>query len=210
MVRLPLLPAALVGVVFAACGGNDQSSATTRGNPPPSVRVLRDNPDAPAACRVEQAARHVTGFLDAFNLADRRQLRRALAPATEFMWYSMTESGRDGRRHIAARTSGEALRYFAERHRERERMHLIEFDVDYDRARNLGQFSLVVARRASDLRRLGIGSRIASGKGAINCESGRIVVWSMAMGPRSATGPCTRDRIASRRSSVVVACARGK
>jgi hypothetical protein len=39
----------------------------------------------------------------------------------------------------------------------------------------------LVDRRADDLRRLGITGTTAIGKGAVDCDTGQIVVWSMGM-----------------------------
>jgi hypothetical protein len=66
-----------------------------------------------------------------------------------------------------------------------------------------------VDRRADDLRGLGVRGTVAHGKGAVNCSTRQIVVWSMGM----ATGRrepefaiCGRPRPARRAGTV--ACAR--
>jgi hypothetical protein len=66
----------------------------------------------------------------------------------------------------------------------------------------------VIERRADDLRRLGITGTTAIGKGAVNCETGQIVVWSMGMPAgrgHERFVVCPPPRVQSR---AIVACAR--
>jgi hypothetical protein len=112
---------------------------------------------------------------------------------------------------------GELLRYFAERHRQGEHLELLK--VSSTQAGLLGNegnvgIVYVLTRDAEDLEPgLGGPDRIATGKGAVNCASRRIFVWSMVMRPDekrtkqdAADWLCT-DPPGWRPGTEVVACA---
>ncbi len=111
----------------------------------------------------------------------------------------------------------ELLRYFAERHRQRERLELIE--VSSTQAGLLGEKNNVgivyVLTRDAEVLEPGLGgqARIAFGKGAINCENRQIFAWSMEMRVgetrserEAAAGLCT-DPPGWKPGTAVVACA---
>ncbi|MQB01234.1 MAG: hypothetical protein GEU78_13235 [Actinobacteria bacterium] len=99
-----------------------------------------------------------------------------------FEWYSATEGNpRNGGRHFVAYHRAKLQAYFLERISHDERMYLLEIDVGYERARNLGHVAYNLLRTADDLTEY---AAEAGGKGAIDCDSGRIEVWSMAQGPK--------------------------
>ena len=112
---------------------------------------------------------------------------------------------------------GEMLRYFAERHRQGERLEL--FKVSATQAGLLGNkgnvgIVYVLTRDAEDLDPgLGGPNRIATGKGTINCGSKRIFVWSMEMregdtrSEREAASWLCTDPPGWRPGAAVVACA---
>jgi hypothetical protein len=175
---------------------------TGAGRPSDGTRVVvtRRDPSLPAGCRPRPLARRIAAFFHAFNRGDPTALDHV--DPTEG-WYSVT----DGRRRHFVTYSREGFpRYFARRHRHGERLRLEQVDVSY--ARGLGHIAYVIDRRADDLRRLGITHTTAIGKGAVDCETGRIVVWSMAM-PRWLAGEapevCPRPPQPTR---AIVACAR--
>jgi hypothetical protein len=144
-------------------------------------------------------------------------------------WYSVSEAGAGGRIEDGFVTydQGELLRYFAERHRQRERLELIE--VSSTQAGLLGEKNnvgivYILTRDAEDLELLtrdaedlepGLGgpaARIAVGKGAINCENRQIFAWSMEMRVgetrserEAAAGLCT-DPPGWKPGTAVVAC----
>jgi hypothetical protein len=95
------------------------------------------------------------------------------------------------------------------RHARGEWLRLLELTVGF--ANGLGQIEFRVDRRADDLRRLGITGTIAHGKGAVDCATGKIVVWSMGMAagrrdPHAHFVLCPRPRTPGR--AVAVVCAR--
>ena len=163
--------------------------------PPSDVLVTRDDPELPAGCRPGALGQRIVTFLDAVNRGDAAAAARYADPQRG--WYSVTE-GR--RRHFVTSERSALARYFARRHRRGERLRLLELDVSF--ANGLGHIAYRLDRRADDLRRLGVRMAIALGKGAVDCESGEIVVWSMGM---PAGGPgrvraVVRRRYASSRS----------
>jgi hypothetical protein len=200
-------PAATLVVCLAlgAC-----SSDWTARLPADRVVVTRDDPEMPSGCRPRRVVARITAFLEAFNRGDGSAARFA-APelAPHGGWYSVTEGDpRRGGRHFVAERQNELERYFIERHRTGERMRLLEVAVGF--ANGLGHIEFRVDRRADDLRRLGIRTNIAYGKGALRCEDGKIIVWSMAMhagrrDPHEAYEVCPRP---AARPAKIVACAR--
>ncbi len=64
-------------------------------------------------------------------------------------------------------------------------MNLITIDVDYERPGNLGYVAYSIHRTADDLE--GYSPKLG-GKGAIDCASGRIAVWSLAQGRKPVIG----------------------
>lgn len=97
-------------------------------------------------------------------------------------WYSVTEDNPgDGGRHFVTGDSDELREYFDRRIAQNERIYLLEIDVAYERARDVAHVAYNLLRTADDLTGY---AEEAGGKGAIDCDSGRIKVWSMAQSPR--------------------------
>jgi hypothetical protein len=164
------------------------------------VLVTRDDPSLPPACRPRALALRIGDFLDAVSRGDPAAVR-FVAPSGG--WYSVTE-GRA--RHFVAYDRAKLAAYFARRHAHGERMRLLELGVGF--ANGLGQIEFRVDRRADDLRRLGVVGTLAHGKGAVDCSTRQVVVWSMGMATRRVPDfvICPRPRAA--RDAAVVACAR--
>jgi hypothetical protein len=164
------------------------------------IVVTRDDPALPAGCRPRPLARRIAVFFDAFNRGD-PSAADYIAPSGG--WYSVSDGGR---RHFVTYSRRGLPGYFARRHRRGERLRLEQVDVSF--GNGLGHMAYLVDRRADDLRRLGITGTTAIGKGAVNCETGQIVVWSMGMPPGSGHERfevCPLPRTPSR---AIVACAR--
>jgi hypothetical protein len=187
-----------------ACAALGGCAADARAEPDvrAGIVVTRDDPSLPAACRPRALATRIGRFLDAVSRGD-PAAARFVAPSGG--WYSVTE-GRA--RHFVAYERRELAEHLARRHDRGERVRLLDLAVGF--ANGLGQIEFRLDRRADDLRRLGVAGTIAIGKGAVNCDSGSIVVWSMGM-------PTGRDRHADLspcprppkpRGAVTVACAR--
>lgn len=141
------------------------------------VHVTRDSNLGPQVCRPQQVGETVVNHLDAINEGDVDKAMKYVVPKRG--WYSVTERDpRDaGRRHFVARDSDKLRDYLHERVRQEEQIFLVELDVDYERARNVAHVAYGLHRTALDLDDY---APEALGKGAIDCGSGRISVWSMA------------------------------
>jgi hypothetical protein len=196
------------------------------------VIVTSDDASLPDGCRPRQIAELVIDFMSAFNSGDQERLARLFfiseGPSPPdfsekgyypWSWYSVSEVGAEGRIEDGFVTydQGELLRYFAERHRQGERLELLK--VSATQAGLLGEegnvgIVYVLTRDAEDLEPgLGGPARIAYGKGAINCQSQRIFVWSMEMrvgdtrSEREAASWLCTDPPGWRPGAAVVACA---
>jgi hypothetical protein len=202
------------------------------GEPATKIIVTSDDASLPDGCSTRQIAELAIEFVDAFNSGDGERLSRLFFVAEgpsppdfseagyyPWSWYSVSEIGENGRIEDGFVTydQGEMLRYFAERHRQGERLELIK--VSSTRAGLLEEESnvgivYVLTRDAEDLAPgLGGPSRIAFGKGAINCERRQIFAWSLEMRagdnrtPREAAGWLCEDPPGWRPGKAVVACA---
>jgi hypothetical protein len=199
---------------------------------PTKVIVTSGDRSLPDGCRPRQVAELVIQFTRAFNEGDQGQLARLFfiseGPSPPdfsergyfpWSWYSVSEVGARGRIEDSFVTynQSELLRYFAERHRQGERLEPIKVSVTQAGALGeKGNVSIVyvISRDADDLEPgLGGPDHVATGKGAINCASRRIFVWSMEMragetrrAQEAASWLCT-DPPGWRPGKAVVACA---
>jgi hypothetical protein len=150
----------------------------------PQVKVTRNTAEGPERCSPSQVGRTVTNLFAALNRGD---VDVALDAFTDKLgWYSVTEGNPDKRgRHFVAYEPGKLRSYFKDRIGHNERMYLVEIDVGYERPGNLGHVAYDILRSADDLK--GYASN-AHGKGAIDCDTGRIAVWSMAHGKKATPG----------------------
>jgi hypothetical protein len=188
-------------VPYAHASGPAGRTAAGRPSDGPRIVVTRHNPALPAGCRPRPLARRIAAFFDAFNRGD-PAAARFTDPSRG--WYSVTD-GRP-RRHFVSSTREGLLPYFARRHRHGERLRLEQVDVSY--GRGFGHIAYRIDRRADDLRRLGITSTTAHGKGAVDCETGEIVVWSMGMPPGDGHPPMVVCPPPRKPTRAIVACAR--
>ena len=155
----------------------ETSDTTESGTAVQQVRVTRDTDVGPKVCRPQQVGETVVNHLDAINEGDVDRAMKYVVPKRG--WYSVTEMNPrgGGRRHFVARDSDKLRDYLHERVRQEEQIYLVEIDVDYERARNVAHVAYGLHRTALDLDDY---APEAIGKGAIDCGSGRISVWSMA------------------------------
>lgn len=204
-IALPLLVGACGGAAGSAKRASDRN---TREAQPGPVLVVGDDPSLPPGCRPRQVARLLQDFIIAFNRGERTAadfVVFGVAPGGG--WYSMSEGApRNGGRHFVARDIESLRRYFAARHRRHERLQLREVIVGYANA--LGQIEYKLTRRADDLRRRGITTSGVEGKGAVDCERRRVVVWSMGMVSRDTETGRLCPRPATAEKQAAVACSR--
>jgi hypothetical protein len=199
--------ALLACAVLGGCAAAAEDAPESRPREPAApvaaadVLVTRDDRSLPGVCRPGRLAARIGDFLDAVSRGD-PAAAHFVAPSGG--WYSVTE-GRA--RHFVAYDRPKLSAYFARRHEHGERMRLLELAVGF--ANGLGHIEFRVDRRADDLRRLGVVGTVAHGKGAVNCTTREVVVWSMGM-PTDRRVPdfviCGPRRAS--RDAAVVACAR--
>lgn len=145
------------------------------------VEVVRDSGGAPDACTPRAVGSLVVDFFDAVNREEPEEAVEFFAE--DFEWYSITEGNQDrGGRHFAGYDQADLIDYFADRAQQGERMHLLEITVLYEKSRDLGHVTYNLLRTAADIEGYGPD---AGGKGAIDCSSGRIFVWSFGQAKRS-------------------------
>ena len=162
--------------------------------------VTSDDASLPDGCHPRQVAELVISFVDAFNSGDQATLSRIFfvseGPSPPdfserdydpWSWYTVgkVEPGGKIESIFVTYDQSELLRYFAERHKQGERMRLLKVSLTHTgllgKDDNVG-FVYVLNRYARDLEPgLGGPARIASGQGAINCTNRRIFAWRMDM-----------------------------
>ena len=148
------------------------------------IRVTRDSEEGPTPCHPARVGEVVSNFLDTFNEGD-----PAAADyfSEEMEWYSMTEWSRaTGKRHFVTSDRAGLRRYIERRSDHGERMVLLEVRVQFDLGRDLGHIAYVLERTADDVEPT---RPIAMGKGAIECDTGRILLLSMGHDTRFQKGP---------------------
>jgi hypothetical protein len=244
--KTSMLPLLIAACFVLGCGGEQDSSRDSQRagdgvresmaqlghEPATKVIVTSDDASLPDGCRPRQITELVIGFINAFNSGDQSRLAQLFfiseGPSPPdfsqerfypWSWYSVSEVGAGGRIEdgFVTYNQGELLRYFAERHRQGERLELLK--VSATQAGLLGNegnvgIVYVLTRDAEDLDPgLGGPNRIATGKGAINCGSQRIFVWSMEMrvgdtrSEREAASWLCTDPPGWRPGAAVVTCA---
>jgi hypothetical protein len=144
----------------------------------------------PAPCTRASAERSIRTFLTAFDRGDQAALRRAIAPASQFKWYSVGGPGGRYSMQSAARYST-LFRYFEARHRRHEQMQETRFQWygvepgSQAEGVRLGGLAFTVTRQAADLP-----ATLVSGKGAVTCSApNRLAVWSLATTTLPGMGP---------------------
>jgi hypothetical protein len=155
-----LATAALVVVVSAGSTAQGATRATDHASADKSQ------------CTAQQVRGVVARFIVNFNDGDLRQVNRLFSPAGLFKWYSV--SGPEGRIDPVARDRSALIPYFANRHRQGERLTLRSFQYK-DYGLGLSEFLYSLTRSARDLPAMSY-----FGKGAVLCLQPRTIsVWSM-------------------------------
>jgi hypothetical protein len=138
----------------------------------PNVIVTRDDGGMPADCGLHKIALYVGDFLEALNTGTGERIAASLSP--QFQWFSMTEETREPRRHMAAFSVADLLAYATARQAQHEHLRLLAFDAGPNWA-GVG-FGFFLVRTADDLN---VSGQVVNGKGQLDCNDGRISVWSM-------------------------------
>jgi hypothetical protein len=173
----------------------------------------------PPACAPTKVATAVMQFLDAFNRGDPGVLR-FLAPLPEFRFYSIAivRGNRVAQGGTVTKQPREILEYMRRRHREQERVRLLEIAVgeaprDFRERPTTGPegqapvaaFDFEVTRTARDLPR----SQLGGGKAAINCRTNKIFLWAQGWGNTPPDALICPKATIEPTSSSAVACAPG-
>lgn len=188
----------------------------------------------PPGCSPLEVAEAFVKFFEAFNRGDMATLDalwveedtpgQPLGGTMQFAWYSMTEGGvRQPSRHRAIFDRPDLLPYFAERHRQNERMRLLFVSTGpANSSRQAVGFSVAFTRHADDLpERLGGKQRIGAGKGTFLCGRQQFNALSLGMHDAqpgaefpaewdlSTGGPCPRPSGWTVSTGPPVACTNG-
>jgi ketosteroid isomerase-like protein len=165
-------------------GGKRDIPLVAGSTSPSQVKVTRTTTEGPERCSSSQVGETVTNFFAALNRGDVHAVMDAFTD--KLGWYSVTEGDPDKRgRHFVSYNPTKLRSYFKDRVRHNERLYLLEIDVAYERPGNLAHVAYDILRSADDLKGL---APNAIGKGAIDCDTGRITVWSMAHRQESTPG----------------------
>jgi hypothetical protein len=136
---------------------------------------------APAAssgrdCAPGEAHATFDTFVRAFNAGDDAALERLVAPASSFVWFSVSGAGK--RLGDASKVRATLARYFAARHVQRDQFRDLTWRGGTN-SNGYAHFQFLLTRMADDE----LPSRY-EGKGAVICDDqgDSIAVWSMARG----------------------------
>jgi len=212
----------MLGVMLAAAALVAAVSLASTSDVADPIVVTRDAQALPAGCAPRETALLLAHFADAVSAGDLDALDRlfavedppgrALEPAgTVFRWYSVTE-GRAGAprpwRHVAFYDRADLFPYFAERHEQNERWTLVSVRVTPSGTRGAAGISYTIRRTADDLPPWL--NALGSGKGGIDCTSGRVFVWSWGQNDTSVDvgSTCPRPRDWSP-GAAILACTGG-
>ncbi|MGZ5384217.1 MAG: hypothetical protein ACXWDC_07870 [Aeromicrobium sp.] len=174
---VPVLVAALI---LTACGAGDQLAVPAEDGRQAFVADIDD--DAPDTCTPRAVGELVLDMFASIN-AGAVDVDSFIAPDADYQWFSVEGSGA-GPKDAYDRSSLAA--YFDSRIDMGEKIALIEMSVTHEPQRDLGHISFLLTRAAEDIP---VEERTVVGKGAIDCTSGKIVVWAMGPTP-DVRGPC--------------------
>src|SRR5207247_2796801 len=110
-------------------------------------------------------------FLDALTAGNTVRLRRFVPSSPNYLVHD-GDAANERRVHLTHR--GDALRYFARRHRARERARMISLRVAPGLDANHVLVTLRLTRTAADFPGRGITTRLAAGTGRVSCVTGRV------------------------------------
>ena len=158
--------AALAGVVaVAGCGGSSSKEAATTGT------------ELPPGCEVERTEDVVRSFLSAISEGDRVALRRLVAD--DLRLFEVHDGRGAGAQDLVLHSKPKALAYLDRRIRARERLRLLNLQVQPGEDANHVLVTFGLTRLADDFRTRGIPNRVATGDGVVDCVDANIEGWSI-------------------------------
>jgi hypothetical protein len=144
--------------------------------------IVEDDDSIPAPCRPEAVAVSLWKLFDAVNRSDLSGVDTVVGDESEFQWYSVSEGNPSkGGSYFTARNLEDMKTYLAERSDENEKLDLLALQVRYDSKRHEVSLQLEVRRTADDLDERGFTDAIAHGKGAVECDGGKLVLMSLGL-----------------------------
>jgi hypothetical protein len=156
---------------------------------PIPIIVTRDSSPLPASCAGPRGvAALVLRFTDAFDRGDTRTLGRLFG--RDFQSYWVGQEGRKGWGAVTFSQRRALFRYFARRHRARERLRplIVASYVEDPQYPGAAGISFWLERTANDLARAGIHHPLAHGKGIVDCRRKSVVRFGFGM-PRDPPVP---------------------
>ena len=137
--------------------------------------MTRDSGAGPAACAAADVGELFSSFLAGYSEGDATAVD---AFSDDMEWFSLSEWAREiGKRHFVTYDRPRLGRYIERRARQNDRMTLVEVQVQFDAGRNLGHLVYVIERTADDLDE---DRPVVMGKGAVECDSGKLLLLSMS------------------------------
>jgi hypothetical protein len=133
-----------------------------------------------SACTATVTTALFKGFFAALSAGQVRDLDAFFAPAGRFMWYA--NAVRPALRlNSVARDRGSLLRYLQRRQARHERIEVDSVDFNgYRDSDRTGHFGMLLRRTADDIRG---GPQLLGGKGAVDCDSLRLMVVAIGNRP---------------------------
>lgn len=169
-----------------------------------TISVTRDDPTLAPGCRPRAVAERLLAFIDALNKKDASRVATFFGQG--FRWFSITGSPGATQGHFTAYSRRDAVRYVTQRGDFNLALRSVEVGSPAGPERGDFGFELVWGKAIN-----GQEERWqVVGKGAINCATREIDVWSMAVRPHGQeeqTSLCPGVSEPAR-SGVVIACAR--
>lgn len=182
-------------------GQSHPQPAWSGGDP---IRVVQDELTLPQPCRPLAVGRTLQGFFRELARGGNADIGRAVAPEPRFEWFSVTTFTARGKRHFVTHRPKGIVDYASKRQRFREAWRLRAISVVERQGRGFADIGFLIERNAADFGALGVTNRLAAGKGAVACDTGRIFVWSMAhTRRRSQTAVCPVEPV---RDGPAIAC----
>jgi len=144
------------------------------------VGATSGSPTNPNQCTPQRVRQVVESFIAAFNRGDLAQLDQLVSQQPPFVWYATDSPGE--RSNPEASNRDDLIAYFAERHRQHERLVLNSLDVTFTSGSRGGLWAHLT-RSADD----GLPPTRYSSKGEVQCGimPSSLTVWAMNRFPWS-------------------------
>lgn len=203
-----ILAVGLVGLVgLVACSPTATPAPTRQAEPAQEIRVTRDLEMGPGPCRPAEVGALLSRFLTGYSSGDKDA---ADLFASDMEWFSLTQWTRStGKKHFVTSDQAGLRSYIERRAQYNDRMDLLEVDVFFDAARDLGHIAYTINRFADDLEPANPPGTTVIGKGAVRCDTGKLLLLSMSHDVRFQEAPelCRGN---ADWPDVALACSRGR